>query len=40
MFKLTHIYKGNAKEFPNYHPISLISNASKAMLKILQVRLQ
>ena len=27
--------KGNAKEYPNYHTIALISHASKAMLKIL-----
>ena len=32
--------KGNAKECSKYHTISLISHASKAMLKILQVRLQ
>ena len=32
--------KGNAKECSNYHTISLISHASKAMLKILQARLQ
>ena len=32
--------KGNAKECSNYHTISLISHASKVMLKILQVRLQ
>ena len=32
--------KGNAKECSNYHTIALISHASKAMLKILQVRLQ
>ena len=32
--------KGNAKECSNYHTIILISHASKAMLKILQVRLQ
>ena len=32
--------KGNAKECSNYHPIALISHASKVMLKILQVRLQ
>ena len=32
--------KGNAKECSNYHTIALISNASKVMLKILQVRLQ
>ena len=28
--------KGNAKESSNYHTISLISHACKAMLKILQ----
>ena len=32
--------KGNAKECSNYYTIALISHASKAMLKILQVRLQ
>ena len=32
--------KGNAKECLNYRTISLISHASKAMLKILQARLQ
>ena len=32
--------KGNAKEGSNYHTIVLISHASKAMLKILQARLQ
>ena len=32
--------KGNAKECSNYHTIALISHASKAMLKILQTRLQ
>ena len=32
--------KGNAKEWPNYHIIVLISHASKVMLKILQTRLQ
>ena len=32
--------KGNAKEYSNYHIIALISHASKAMLKILQARLQ
>ena len=32
--------KGNAKECSNYCTISLISHASKAMLKILQARLQ
>ena len=30
--------KGNAKECSNYHIVSLISHASKVMLKILQVR--
>ena len=32
--------KGNAKEWSNYHTISLISYASKLMLKIIQARLQ
>ena len=32
--------KDNAKECSNYHTISLISHTSKAMLKILQARLQ
>ena len=32
--------KGNAKECSNYCSIALISQASKAMLKILQARLQ
>ena len=32
--------KGNAKECSNYHTIALISHANKAMLKILQARLQ
>ena len=32
--------KGGAKEFSYYHTIALISHASKAMLKILQARLQ
>jgi len=32
--------KGNAKECSNYHTISVISHASKVMLKILQARLQ
>ena len=32
--------EGNAKECSNYCTISLISHASKVMLKILQVRLQ
>ena len=31
--------KGNAKEYSNNHTISLISHASKIMLKIFQVRL-
>ena len=32
--------KGNAKECSNYHTIAFISHTSKAMLKILQARLQ
>ena len=32
--------KGNAKENSNYCKIALISHTSKAMLKILQARLQ
>ena len=32
--------KGNANECSNYHTIALISHASKAMLTILQARLQ
>ena len=32
--------KGNAKECSNYHTISLISHASKLILKTLQARLQ
>ena len=32
--------KGNAKECSNYHTITLISHASKLMLKILQAKLQ
>ena len=32
--------KGNPKECSNYHTIALISHASKAVLKILQARLQ
>ena len=32
--------EGNTKECSNYHTIALISHASKAMLKILQARLQ
>ena len=33
-------WKGNDKECSNYRTIALISHASKAMLKILQARLQ
>ena len=32
--------KGNAKECSNYHTVTLISQASKVMLKILQARFQ
>ena len=32
--------QGNARECSNYHTITLISHASKVMLKILQARLQ
>ena len=32
--------KGNAKEYSNYRTITLISQVSKVMLKILQARLQ
>ena len=32
--------KGNVKEYSNYRTITLISHASKVMLKILQARLQ
>ena len=32
--------KSNAKEYSNYHTITLISQASKVMLKILQAILQ
>ena len=32
--------KGNAKECSNYHTISFISQASKVMFKILQVKVQ
>ena len=32
--------KGNAKKCSNYHTIALISHTSKAMLKILQDKLQ
>ena len=31
---------GHAKEYSNYRTVSLISHASKVMLKILQARLQ
>ena len=37
---ITILKKGNAKDFSNYHTVSLISHASKVMLKILQARLQ
>ena len=33
-------FHSNAKECSNYHTTELISHASKAMLKILQARLQ
>ena len=32
--------EGNAKECSNYHTITVISHASKVMLKILHARLQ
>ena len=32
--------KGSVKDYSSYHTISLISHASKVMLKILQARLQ
>ena len=32
--------KGNVKEYSNYHTVALMSHTSKAMLKILQARLQ
>ena len=32
--------EGNAKEYPDYHTITLISHASKGMLRIFQARLQ
>ena len=32
--------KGNAKKSSDYHPVALISHASKVMLNILQARLQ
>ena len=32
--------KDNAKECSNYHTVTLISHASKVMIKILQARLQ
>ena len=34
------IFHSNHKECSNYHTIALISHASKAMLRILQARLQ
>ena len=37
---IPNLKKGNAKECLNYHTITLISCASKVMLKILQARLQ
>ena len=33
-------FHSNAKECSNYHTISFILDASKVMLKILQIRLQ
>ena len=36
----SNLKEGNAKECSNYHTIALISHTSKAMLKILQARLQ
>ena len=38
--KVSFHSNSNAKECSNYHTIALISQASKVMLKILQVRLQ
>ena len=32
--------KDNAKEYSNYHTLTLISHASKVMHKILQVKIQ
>ena len=32
--------KGNVKECSNYHTITLVSHASKVILKVLQARLQ
>ena len=32
--------KDNAKEYSNYHTLTLISHASKIMLKILQIKIQ
>ena len=32
--------KGNVKQCSNYHTIAFISDASKVMFKILQIRLQ
>ena len=34
----SYLKKGNAKKCSNYHTITLISHASKVMLKILQAR--
>ena len=34
------VKKDNVKECPNYHTIAPISHTSKAMLKILQARVQ
>ena len=36
----SNLKEGDTKECSNYHPIVLISHASKFMLKILQARLQ
>ena len=36
----SNLKEGNAKECSNYRTITLISHASKVMLKILQARLQ
>ena len=39
-FSCHSLKKGNAKECSNYHPIALISHASKVVFKIPQVSLQ
>ena len=39
-FFIAILKKGNAKECSNYHTITLISLATKVMLKILQASLQ